>query len=63
MTGMFPHSAKSDAMIVERPREGDAIGLALRDAYADDQALPDDLAGLLRQLQRDDRRSAAFPGH
>ncbi|WP_294057622.1 hypothetical protein [Sphingomonas sp.] len=35
---------------VERPRAGDAIGFALRDAYAGERGLPDDMMAMLRRL-------------
>ncbi|QDX25865.1 hypothetical protein FPZ54_07405 [Sphingomonas suaedae] len=35
---------------VEAPRTTDPIGFVLRDAYARDQGIPDDMAALLRQL-------------
>lgn len=35
---------------VEPPRVGDAIGLALRDAYERDLGLPEDMAAMLRRL-------------
>lgn len=37
-------------MVVERPRAGDAIGVALRDAYARQRGIPDDIVALLDQL-------------
>ncbi|WP_066796443.1 hypothetical protein [Sphingomonas soli] len=37
---------------VEAPRASDAIGLALRGAYQDESGLPDDMAAMLRQLNR-----------
>lgn len=46
--------AMQPAYRVEAPRASDAISLALRDAYARDQGLPDDMAAMLRQLNRDD---------
>jgi hypothetical protein len=39
---------------VEAPRVSDAIGGALRDVYSDDPGLPEDLAALLRRLNRYD---------
>ena len=35
---------------VELPRIHDAIGVVLRDAYERDADIPDDMAGLLRQM-------------
>ena len=35
---------------VEAPRVGDAIGIALRDAYERDLGLPEDMAATLRRL-------------
>lgn len=49
--------AMQPAYRVEAPRASDAIGLALRDAYARDLGLPDDMAAMLRQLNRDDQRT------
>lgn len=43
---------------VEAPRVGDAIGLALRDAYDRDLGLPEDMAAMLRQLNGDQAREA-----
>jgi hypothetical protein len=43
---------------IEAPRVGDAIGLALRDAYERDLGLPDDMAALLRRLNRGFTRAA-----
>tara|TARA_Y100000815_G_scaffold271851_1_gene299355 strand:- start:2026 stop:2217 length:192 start_codon:yes stop_codon:yes gene_type:complete len=45
-------AAASSGYRVEAPRAGDAIGLALRDAYDNDLGLPDDMAALLRRLNR-----------
>ncbi|HWK35343.1 MAG TPA: hypothetical protein VNR91_03695 [Sphingomonas sp.] len=53
---MLSSSKRNHAMIVERPRESDAIGAALREAYSRQLGIPDDLADLLRQL------SAGRPG-
>ena len=50
MSQMLASTARNDATIVERPREGDAIGIALRKIYVREAGLPDDLAMLLRQL-------------
>ncbi|MBQ1498650.1 MAG: hypothetical protein IIZ38_10070 [Sphingomonas sp.] len=44
--------ARQPAYRVEAPRASDAIGLALRDAYARDTGLPDDMAAMLRLLNR-----------
>jgi hypothetical protein len=35
---------------VERPRVSDAVGLALRDAYAREPGVPEEMAALLRRL-------------
>lgn len=35
---------------VELPRIHDAIGVVLRDAYERDSDIPEDMAGLLRQM-------------
>jgi len=35
---------------VEAPRATDPIGFVLRDAYARDQGIPDEMAALLRQI-------------
>lgn len=35
---------------VEMPRAHDAIGVVLRDAYARDAGIPDDMASLLKQM-------------
>jgi len=37
---------------VEAPRAGDAIGGALRGAFERDLGLPDDMAAMLRRLDR-----------
>jgi hypothetical protein len=39
---------------VEAPRASDAIGGALRDAFVNDNAMPDEMAALLSQLERSD---------
>lgn len=53
------HMAREDYMSVEQnepgyrveaPRASDAIGSALRDIYARDLGLPDDMAAMLSQL-------------
>ncbi|MCP4615481.1 MAG: hypothetical protein GY844_03485 [Bradyrhizobium sp.] len=44
--------ARQPAYRVEAPRASDAIALALRDAYARDTGLPDDMAAILRRLNR-----------
>ncbi|MBX3564238.1 MAG: hypothetical protein KF730_06625 [Sphingomonas sp.] len=46
--------ARHTAYRVEAPRASDAIGHALRGAYADEGGLPDDMAAILRQLNRMD---------
>ena len=45
---------RQPAYRVEAPRASDAIGLSLRDAFARDLGLPEDMAAMLRQLNRDD---------
>jgi len=55
-TSATASDARQPAYRVEAPRASDAIGLALRDAYARDLGLPDDMTAMLRQLSRDDRR-------
>jgi hypothetical protein len=40
---------------VEAPRTTDAIGFTLRDTYADDRDLPDDMRELLSQISRADQ--------
>ena len=50
----MPHEAQRSAYRVEAPRASDAVGLALRGAYADDAGLPDDMAAMLRLLNRFD---------
>ncbi|MGK6321227.1 hypothetical protein [Sphingomonas sp. DT-204] len=54
MTQMLGHSARNEATVVERPRAGDAIGVALREAYERDLGMPDDLAALLSRLDGSD---------
>ncbi|MBN8810988.1 MULTISPECIES: hypothetical protein [Sphingomonas] len=51
-TSASANEARQPAYRVEAPRASDAIGLALRDAYARDAGLPDDMAAMLRQLNR-----------
>ncbi|RYY26829.1 MAG: hypothetical protein EOP62_08705 [Sphingomonadales bacterium] len=46
--------AQQPAYRVEAPRASDAIGVALRGAYMDESGLPDDMAAMLRQLNRSD---------
>jgi hypothetical protein len=53
-TSASASEARQPAYRVEAPRASDAIGLALRDAFARDLGLPDDMAAMLRQLNRDD---------
>jgi hypothetical protein len=53
-TSASASEARQPAYRVEAPRASDAIGLALRDAFARDLGLPDDMAAMLRQLTRDD---------
>jgi len=53
-TSSSASEGRQPAYRVEAPRASDAIGLALRDAYAREQGLPDDMAAMLRQLNRDD---------
>ncbi|UIJ47023.1 hypothetical protein LZK98_08790 [Sphingomonas cannabina] len=52
---MLGNSARDEATVVERPRAGDAIGVALREAYERDFGIPDDLAALLSQLDGSDQ--------
>ena len=49
--------AQAPAYRVEAPRASDAIALALRDAYDREPGLPDDMAAMLRQLNRGDSRA------
>jgi len=51
-TSASANEARQPAYRVEAPRASDAIGLALRDAYARDAGRPDDMAAMLRQLNR-----------
>jgi len=44
--------AHRPAYRVEAPRASDAIGLALRCAFEDAHALPDDMAAMLRTLNK-----------
>ncbi|MCW3835847.1 hypothetical protein ACFQ1E_05035 [Sphingomonas canadensis] len=37
---------------MERPRAGDAVGHALREAYERDLGLPEDMSSLLHRLNR-----------
>lgn len=53
-TSASASDAREPAYRVEAPRASDAIALSLRDAYARDLGLPDDMAAMLRQLNRDD---------
>lgn len=57
-TSASASDAREPAYRVEAPRASDAIGLSLRDAYARDLGLPDDMAAMLRQLSRDDSRAS-----
>lgn len=43
-------NASGSGYEVELPRESDAIGCVLRDAYARDLGLPDDMLALLRKM-------------
>lgn len=52
-TSASASDATQPAYRVEAPRASDAISLALRDAYARDLGLPDDMAAMLRQLNRE----------
>lgn len=45
-----PSGQRDSGYWVEAPRVTDAIGFALRDTYADDRNLPDDMRELLSQL-------------
>ncbi len=53
-----PSGQRDSGYWVEAPRTTDAIGFALRDTYADDRDLPDDMRDLLSQLSRIDVQSA-----
>lgn len=55
-TSATASDARQPAYRVEAPRASDAIGLALRDAYMRELGLPDDMAAMLRRLNRDDPR-------
>jgi hypothetical protein len=44
------HHSSEHGYRVHAPRAGDAIGLALRDAYERDLGLPEDMAAMLRRL-------------
>ncbi|MFL9841435.1 hypothetical protein ABS767_10710 [Sphingomonas sp. ST-64] len=44
---------------VDAPRVTDPIGFVLRDAYARDQNIPDDMAALLRQLVESPRNGGS----
>lgn len=46
--------ANGRAYRVERPRASDAIALSLRDAFAREPGLPEDMAAILRCLNRPD---------
>ena len=46
----------SGEQVVRRPRRTDAIGAALREAFAIGAGLPDDMGALLRKLDRARRR-------
>ncbi|MEI9852056.1 MAG: hypothetical protein WDN24_15780 [Sphingomonas sp.] len=52
-TLVIPPDFRSTAALSGRaPRAGDAIGYALRDAYERDLGLPEDMAAMLRRLNR-----------
>ncbi|KRC82609.1 hypothetical protein [Sphingomonas sp. Root241] len=44
--------ANGRAYRVERPRASDAIALSLRDAFSREPSLPEDMAAILRRLNR-----------
>jgi hypothetical protein len=44
--------ANGRAYRVERPRASDAIALSLRDAFSREPSLPEDMAAILRHLNR-----------
>jgi hypothetical protein len=44
------HNLQPSAFVVSRPRAADAIGVALRDVYARDGRIPDDMMMLLARL-------------
>jgi hypothetical protein len=46
--------AVARAYRVERPRASDAIAISLRDAFARDSGLPEDMAAILHRLNRHD---------
>lgn len=46
--------ARVRAYRVERPRASDAIAVSLRDAFSRDPGLPEDMAAILRCLNRHD---------
>lgn len=52
-----PRHAKTDTVVVALPCGRDAVGGALRDVYARDRGLPDDMARLLYEL---DLRTTKF---
>lgn len=57
-TGMVRTSSRSSpeatppAYRVEAPRVGDAVGVALRDAFEREIGMPDDMRAMLRRLDR-----------
>jgi hypothetical protein len=50
-----PSGQRDSGYWVEAPRTTDAIGFTLRDTYADDRDLPDDMRELLSQISRADQ--------
>ena len=46
------HAAGASTYAVEAPRASDAIGNALRNAYERDFGLPEEMAAMLRRLNR-----------
>jgi hypothetical protein len=52
------HEAKQTGFQVESPRASDAVAMSLRNAYARDLGLPEDMAALLSQMNGNDNRSA-----
>lgn len=53
-----PSGQRDSGYWVEAPRTTDAIGFVLRDAYARDRGLPDELEDLLDQLSQIPANSA-----
>ena len=53
-----PSQGQPSAYRVEAPRASDAIGRALRGAFCGENGLPEDMAAMLRQLNRIDPSSS-----